>query len=74
MDMPQVPDGAPAYQGRVVAEKAELDERLAKLRAFEQSPAFATVPAEEAARLGRQRFYMDAYSAVLGERIEAFRA
>lgn len=72
--MPQVPDGAPAYQGRVVAEKAELDERLGKLLTFFGTPAFAGLDEAERARLRCQSFLMVALLAVLGERIEAFRA
>lgn len=60
------------YQERVVAEKAELDDRHAKLNAFAQTETFDALPEEERARLARQSKAMDDYSVVLGERIEAF--
>jgi hypothetical protein len=61
------------YQQRVVDEKAELDERLAKLRAFIRSEAFEDVAPAERHRLLRQRDAMTGYSFVLGQRIDAFR-
>lgn len=60
------------YQERVVAEKKELDERLAKLLGFFQTGLFESLPADERARLRSQARFMDGYSAVLGERIDAF--
>lgn len=60
------------HQERVIAEKAELDARLKKLRAFIASDAFESLPIEEAQRLARQASIMLNYSAVLGERIAAF--
>lgn len=64
--------GVAAYQGRVVAEKAELDDRLGKLLAFTGSEFFKTIPAAEQARLLRQADLMAELSTVLGERIAAF--
>ena len=61
------------HQQRVVTEKAELDEKLAKLNAFGQGPIFATLPPDEQERLIRQSKIMDQYSVVLGERIAAFK-
>jgi len=60
------------HQERVVAEKAELDEKLEKLNAFGKGEIFPTLPAEEQERLIRQSKIMDQYSVVLGERIAAF--
>lgn len=62
------------HQQRVVAEKAELDEKLAKMDAFGRTPLFASLPADEQGRLNRQHSLMEQYSAVLGERIAAFTA
>jgi hypothetical protein len=75
MDIEQsAKESPPAYQGRVVAEKAELDERLGKLLSFFQSTTFLSLPEAERSRLRNQARFMDGYSAVLGERIEAFKA
>ena len=63
------------HQQRVVEEKRELDERLAKLVAFiENNPTFnSTVLIEaERNRLRRQRVKMEELSQILGERIAAF--
>ena len=59
-----------AYQKRVIAEKADLDEKHAKLIA--SSDEFNALPKEEQERLRRQSKAMDDYSVVLGERIAAF--
>jgi hypothetical protein len=60
------------YQQRVIEEKRELDEKLAKLDAFGRTELFAALPADEQGRLNRQHSLMEAYSAVLGERIANF--
>ena len=61
------------HQQRVVEEKSDLDEKIAKLKDFtNNNPVFATLPEDEQARLTRQYDIMLAYSAVLGERIAAF--
>ena len=60
------------FQERVVKEKAELDEKLAKLRLFFTSEIFYTLSDEEQERLNRQENAMTEYSEVLGERINAF--
>lgn len=62
------------HQQRVVAEKAELDDRLGKLQAFFQGPIFPTLPEAERALLRCQALFMTGYSAVLGDRIQAFKA
>ena len=60
------------YQGRVVTEKAELDDKSVKLNAFFDSATFDKLSSEEQDRLHRQYELMVQYSAVLGERIAAF--
>lgn len=69
---PTLPGATAAFQGRVVAEKADLDEKLGKLLSFFQGPVFHTLPEAEQSRLRNQARFMEGYSAVLGERIEAF--
>jgi hypothetical protein len=62
------------YQQRVIDEKAELDEKLAKLRAFtEDTEKFTRLDKNEQERMTRQKSYMAEYSRVLGERIAAFK-
>lgn len=60
------------HQQRVVDEKNELSERLAKLLAFFQGPIFPTLGEAERSRLRNQARFMDGYAAVLEERIAAF--
>ena len=61
------------YQQRVVDEKSELDEKIAKLGGFiESSPIFLGSPDDEKERLVRQKSCMSEYSEILGERIAAF--
>lgn len=57
------------YQERVVAEKAQLDQSIEKLEAFLSK---ATLSEEQMELLSRQYAAMQAYSAVLGERIATF--
>lgn len=60
------------FQQRVIDEKEELDERLAKLCAFGRSDQFSALSDEEQGRLNRQHSIMEDYSAILDERIKAF--
>jgi len=60
------------HQQRVIEEKDALDEKLRKLLVFFQSPIFAELPEVERSRLRNQARFMDGYSAVLAERIDAF--
>jgi len=60
------------HQERVVTEKAELDDKSAKLNAFFNTAMFDKLSSEEQDRLHRQYELMVQYSAVLGERIAAF--
>jgi hypothetical protein len=60
------------HQQRVVAEKAELDEKLEKLKAFFDTDQFKSINEDEQERMWRQADYMGDYSNVLGERIANF--
>lgn len=60
------------HQQRVVAEKVQLDDKLAKLTAFMQGETFKALPEDEQDRLLRQSIAMRDYSAVLDERAAAF--
>lgn len=60
------------HQERVVNEKRELDEKLAKLMAFSQTETFSGLDPAERERLTRQAGVMEQYSVILGERIAAF--
>lgn len=61
------------HQERVVAEKAELDEKIRKLTDFmENNPIYNSLSAKDATLLARQKVYMLGYSEVLGERIATF--
>lgn len=60
------------HQQRVVAEAAELDERISKLSAFLPTGTFASLPEDEQGRLNAQLVAMLDYSGCLAERIAAF--
>lgn len=60
------------FQQRVVDEKRELDDKSEKLLAFINGEVFPTLPPGEQERMNRQWQFMNGYSGVLGERIEAF--
>lgn len=60
------------FEGRVMFEKHELDEKLAKLTAFMGTAVYASLSAEERGRLSTQHRAMNRYSLVLEERIAAF--
>jgi hypothetical protein len=64
--------GLQPHQQRIVDEKAELDEKRAKLVAFFDTTAFAGLDVAEQIRLGEQADAMRTYSDALGERIAAF--
>jgi len=68
---PQPPLVQP-HQQRVVAEKKALDEKMIALLQFFQTPVFHGLSEAERSRLRQQSRFMDGYSAVLKERIEAF--
>ena len=60
------------HQQRVVDEKRDLDEKLAKLTAFLRTEIFLGLEARERERLTAQRGAMALYSSILGERIAAW--
>lgn len=61
-----------AYQGRVVEEKRELDEKLERLSVLIGSDRFQELSVAECKRLVLQFSIMQEYARVLGERISAF--
>ncbi|WP_430230526.1 crAss001_48 related protein [Paraburkholderia tropica] len=60
------------HQVRVVAEKNELDEKIAKLVSFVGSPTWSRLDEAERSRLTEQGLAMQDYSRILGDRIAAF--
>lgn len=60
------------HQVRVVNEKNELDEKIAKLNAFFLTETFLALDAGEKRRLYIQDHVMAQYSQILGARIAAF--
>ena len=73
-----IPKGAtnasamPPHQQRVVDERTELDDKLAKLAGFTNTVQFSTLPAAEQSRMRTQAVAMRVYSEILQERIAAF--
>lgn len=67
------PDGLEPHQTSVVQEKAELDAKLAALRAFIKGDVYKTMDSQEQVRLSWQANHMDSYSSVLADRIAAFK-
>jgi hypothetical protein len=61
-----------AFQQRVVDEKRELDEKIARLEAFRKGDLYKDLPWQDCALLTRQQVYMQDYSNVLGARIAQF--
>jgi hypothetical protein len=62
----------PPHQQRVIAEKAELDEKLSKLLAFFDSETYKAIPGQDQQMLQQQSVSMEHYSEILGMRIEGF--
>lgn len=60
------------WQQRVVDEKRELDEKLAKLAVFREAEAFLRLAPNDQALLHSQQTAMRCYSTVLGLRIAGF--
>jgi hypothetical protein len=61
------------HEKRVVTEKQELDEKLAKLKEFcfdPGSPTFSALPPQDRDLLEDQYTVMEKYSTILGERIQ----
>ncbi len=63
------PSKLPPHQQRVIDEKRELDERLAKLRTFLQGTIFMMLDDGEKDCLVCQESTMEMYSDLLGERL-----
>lgn len=61
------------HQERVAIERCEVAEKLAKLNSFFDTEQFSTIDIGEQARMRYQAVAMKEYSAVLGERIAAFK-
>jgi len=57
------------FKERLIAEKVELDERLAKLNAFIKGPAFVDIESVQRSLLIIQMHAMETYSHCLDERI-----
>jgi hypothetical protein len=60
------------YQARVIEERDQLAERIAKLLEFFKSREFEHMAFEERKRLIDQAYYMHCYKAILDARIKAF--
>ena len=60
------------HEQRVVAEKAELEERRIKLAAFTTTPTFAALPEEDKLLLLAQHKVMHEYVRILEKRIARF--
>ena len=57
------------YITRMLEEKKELDEKLAKLKAFFHTPVFLKLSCEDQELLLEQESVMDRYSGILDTRI-----
>lgn len=64
--------GQPAYQRRVIDEKAELDAKHMELEAFINGDDFGDLPEEDRQLLREQSLTMGTYSRILSERIARF--
>jgi hypothetical protein len=67
-----VASSIPPHQQRVIDEKAELDDKLTKLKAFFDTPIFAGLDPNEQDRLCAQSEAMGVYAEILAQRIAAF--
>lgn len=65
-------DGYQPHQVRVIAEKAQLDDKIAKLDAFTKTPAFKSLTALDDELLTTQLSCMREYSSILARRIHGF--
>ncbi len=63
----------PNYQTRAIDEKSDLDNKIAKLRAFiEEKGIYLELPATEQNLMSEQLAVMSRYSIILDLRIKAF--
>ena len=69
---PVAPDQPQSFRERVIVEKAELDDKIAKLGAFLGGPIYQGLDPTEQHRLEHQHDVMVEYSDILGERIAAW--
>lgn len=60
------------YQKRVVEEKDNLDEKIAKLEVFIEGEIYSALDFEMQSRFKTQLEFMSGYSEILGERIDNF--
>jgi hypothetical protein len=61
------------YQQRVIDEKADLDEKIGKLRFFiDRAPLFESLPIKEQGLMRQQLIVMTQYAQILAERIQSF--
>lgn len=60
------------WQKRVVEERAELCEKLSRLRQFKTMAEYAKMDRQQRTLLDRQADVMQAYSDILGQRIALF--
>jgi hypothetical protein len=60
------------HQERLIVERDELSEKLNKLRTFNNSDFYSTLPQDERGRLTRQYMAMSTYLQILNSRIFAF--
>lgn len=60
------------HEARVVEEKRELDDKLAKLAEFRGGKVYDALPDAERTLLAKQFHVMTAYSIVLRQRIDLF--
>ena len=65
-------DDLASHEQRVVRERAQLGQRIAKLRTFMSTPAFEGLDMTEQRLLQSQVLAMDGYSQVLRRRIDRF--
>jgi hypothetical protein len=61
-----------AYQERVVGEKVQLDEKIAKLREFFGTSTFGALPEKERRLMSLQHAAMLDYTVILGQRVTLF--
>jgi hypothetical protein len=67
-------DNSPAHIVRVKAERAQLADRLTKLKSFFDTALFQSLDAAECSRLIRQSEYMQDYLDILDSRVSAYQA
>lgn len=65
-------EGYQSHQVRVIAEKAQLDDKIAKLDAFTKTQAFKSLTALDDELLTTQLSCMREYSSILARRIHGF--